>query len=406
MHSTRTLIATLLGTLVFAHAALASADEMAGLQVELGSGIDAVVRADLEAAVDSTMNSVSQWDWIPERKAKSSMNPVVRGCFTGDCLSKAGDATGADAGLRIRLSGEAQIYDWQIDIYDLDDGSLLRNEKGACELCGRSEVVRVFRESLRDTVVATRLPRRKPVATSTTKPPKRTPPQPTDEPTDEPTQTTGNTEPETTAPTTTEPTGADRAGLVMLDVSVQPPDAAIEIEGEKIGTGTATVSLEPGTYELKFSLEGYQGFTESFVVSPQTSRRAFMRIHLSKTDPDPVMVSASEGAVDRLGNQRVTYGVISLAVGGVLVGTGIWLNAIDGDPACEDGAFTDCPELYNTGTASVVTTLGGAALATGGAILLAWDVLAGKKKEPAEKQARITPLAGPGGVGLGVVGRF
>jgi hypothetical protein len=376
--------------------ATATAAEMAGLQVDIGTGVDAVVRADIEAAVDDTMSSVSAWSWIPARKARAAMNPVVRDCFTGDCLSKAGDATGAEAGMRIRFSGEAQIYDWQIDVYDLRDGSLLETGKGACELCGRSEVVREFQKSLRKTATATRT---KPVATKTSKPPVRTPDDTETETKTEPPAETGT---ETTETTTS--TDDATAELVMLEVSVQPPDARITMGGKEIGVGTATVSLEPGTYELQFAREGYQGFKETFVVGPQTSRRAFMRVHLSKTDPDPVAVAPSQGPIDRMGNQRVTYGIISLAVGGALLGTGMWLNAIDGDPACAEGEFTDCPELYDTGTGALITTLGGAALATGGAILLTWDLLAGRTS--AQKKARLTPLAAPGGVGVGLTGRF
>ena len=47
----------------------------------------------------------------------------------------------------------------------------------------------------------------------------------------------------------------------------------------------------------------------------------------------------------------------------------------------------------------------GAVLATSGAALLAWDLLAGGK-EKAPKAARVVPVVGRDAAGIGIVGRF
>src|SRR5690606_4499652 len=104
--------------------------------------------------------------------------------------------------------------------------------------------------------------------------------------------------------------------MVTLEIAVEPADAAISVNGAPRGTGSATVSLEEGSYEIQFSREGYRGLKETFVVGAQTSRRAFMRVHLSRTDPEVVEAAATEGPVDRLGEQRLVYGALGTVVGG------------------------------------------------------------------------------------------
>lgn len=367
---------------------ISSADTLAGLQTEIGPDVDALVRGDLEAAINEVLTSAGSWDWTSTSAARQKLDPVVRDCFTVDCLTKAGAALGADAGIRIRVSGESQIYDWTVEIYDLRDGALLQSNKGACELCGRAEVVREFKSSLRDVAVATKLPAKKAPAKS--KPTVSAQPQQKIEPRD-------------VDPQPTEP--VQREEMVMLEIAVEPADAAITVNGAPRGAGSATLALEEGTYEIQFAREGYRGLKETFVVGAQTSRRAFMRVHLSRTDPEVVAAAVSEGPIDRLGDQRVVYGALGTIVGAALLGTGAYFNHLDGRPTCDSGAFERCPTLYSTGGAAFITTLGGAVLATAGLGLLTWELIAGTS-EDAPATATLAPVVTPAGAGLSLSGRF
>lgn len=372
----------------------AFAAKLAGLQVEIGPGVDALVREDIDEALGEALADVKSWEWVSPGRARASLDPVVRDCFTVDCLTKAGASLDADAGLRVRFSGESQIYDWTLEMFDLRDGALLESTQGACELCGRAEVVREFRRSVRDIAVATKLPSRRNTAQTT--------PKPTTDPSPAPPRTVAAETPDEPAPPVT--TEAPAADLVLLEISVEPADAAIKIGGKQIGNGTAAVSLEAGTYQIQFVREGYRGLEETFVVGPDTSRRAFMRVHLSRTDPAVVASAPSEGPVDRLGRQRVVYGALGAGVGAAFLVAGAYLSYIDGRPTCDDGEIEACPTVYSTGGAAFVSTLTGAALATGGLALLAWELLAGSSEAPAA--TAVTPLFTPRGVGLSISGRF
>lgn len=385
------LVATLL-----CWSTVAAAQTLAGLQTEVGKGVDANVRSEITSSIGETASSVDSWTWVETSRARAAMNPVVRDCFTADCLRQAGTAVGAEAGLRVQFSGESQIYDWTINIFDLRSGQELNSARGACELCGRAEVVREFKASLKGAIAATKVPRAA-AKRQDTKPDM----QPDGISERRPEQTTEPSKPTDVEPT--DPQDSQIGDLVMVEVTAQPDDTIIMVDGEEAGLGSATVSLKPGTHELIFAREGYRGLKETFVVGPQTSPRTFMRVHLSKTDPDAVMVEPAIGPIDRLGNQRITYGVASLATGGALLALGMWLNYLDGRITCETGAFRDCPDVYETTTGAFITTFAGATLITGGAILLAWEYLAGEQEE---ETARIAPALVGDGLGLSLGGRF
>ena len=109
----------------------AFAAKLAGLQVDIGSGVDALVRGDIDDAIGETLADVKTWEWVSPSRARGALDPVVRDCFTVDCLTKAGASLDAEAGLRVRFSGESQIYDWTLEVFDLRDGALLESTQGA-----------------------------------------------------------------------------------------------------------------------------------------------------------------------------------------------------------------------------------------------------------------------------------
>lgn len=375
-------------------AAPAAAERLGALQIEVSAGVPANVRTSVQQTV-ARVGSSGRWTFTDEATMRGKMAAVTRDCFTADCLRKAGDATGADAGVRVRFSGEAQIFDWTIDVYDLHKGELAASRKGACELCGAAEVLAEFEKSAIAALDAANISSgpvvaEKPAGVAT--PPREEQPPPLDRPVAEPPPTLPAT------PSDEDPA----AGLVMVEINVTPADASIAIGGQEVGQGSVTVSLEHGSYEIAFRREGYGGLNETLVVGPDTSRKAFLRVHLARTDPAAVGIPR-EGAIDELGDRRQTLGLVSLGAGGAFLLGGVWMNYLDGRPTCDD-AGGNCPRVYETSVAAFLFTATGAVLATGGVALLAWDLLAGEPHDA--RQARVAPLLGADRAGLTFFTRF
>lgn len=379
-------LATATFLVLSATAATASAEKLAGLQFEIGSSVDTLVRGDLESSVQELASK--GYEFTGFSAARSQLNPIVKDCFTADCLKKAGGSLGADHGLRINFSGEAQIYDWSVEIYDLGSGEQLAARKGACELCGRTEVIRTFRSSLTGTFDEAKAASRRKSSSTVSKPTPKADPEPTPKPTPSP--------------------SGDRVTVVEVKVDVEPPDATINYDGEDVGRGTATLQLSPGQHELMIKADGYRTIKELVVIDQNADDQTMnLRIHLPKKDAPPEAVAvASDGPIDRMGSKdRTVYGIIGIGSGLAIMGIGAWLAVIDGDAACGDGAFEDCPEVYSTGGAAFVTTFTGATLFTAGAVLLAWDALAGESN-PQDQGVKVAPAVSGDSAGIGIFGRF
>jgi hypothetical protein len=365
----------------------AQAEDMAGLQVNFETGVDALVAADARQAIKDAFKGNSAWSYKDVDDTRARLNPVVRDCFTVDCLKKAGQQAQTKAGIRVSFSGEAQIYDWTVETFDLRDGSQLAIRKGACELCGRSEVSRTFRSTMDSVLSASKLKS----SGSTSKPPANTP---------------VTTKPDTT-PTTTPSTGTPTdtgVRIVKIDISTEPPDAVITFRDAEVGRGRVTVEVGPGDHLFTFTAEGHRTVKEMVVVEGDATNTA-LRVHLPKKEGAPEAVEVlSRGPVDRLEESRVVYGVIGTVFGLGLIGTGMYLGAIDGEPNCDGGTFSDCAEIYDTSTAAFLTTFTGTALLTAGGVLLAWEALAGSSSN--EKSVQVAPSVSPDGAGIGIFGRF
>ena len=392
--------ALVFGGLLLMDAQPASAAEpLAGLKFDTSSGIDSRLESDLESGVSEVFDSVNRWSFVDFSTARSKMNPITRDCFTADCLQKAGKSIGAPAGVTIEVAGEAQIYDWTIDLWDLRSGKKLKSETGSCELCGRAEVLRTFKSSLKSTLVGTARPSQAPAK--------------------------AQAEPDKPEPTTR---AQPSDGGVPLRVSVVPADAEIYIDDQLAGEGEVTRPLRPGEHQVRFRKEGYQGLRETVIVNEETEGPVLLRVHLSRTDPEAVEVATSTGPIDRLGEQRDAFGWIGVGTGGVLLATGIYLTAIDGE-CSQDLPRTECPEIYATGGAGLTMGVLGTALLTSGAALLSWEALAGSSDtesqiepsdsdepaeadEPAEEDNKslpsvsIGPTVGSDGAGVLLRGRF
>lgn len=384
MKRLRFLTAFAAATVLTLSCANAWASQLAGLEVSFGSGIDTSIRGDLRASLDK--NAKATFSYTPAETARAKLNPVIRDCFTSDCLKKAGDALKADAGLRLRFSGEAQIYDWSIEVYSLKTGEVLADRKGACELCGRSEVNRTFERSLQGVFGDAK---------------KRLAPAPKPKPTAKP-------EPKAAEGAQTEATKPERrpaagAHVVEVNLDVQPSDALVTYREEAVGTGRVTLQLSPGEHELLITAEGHRAVREQILVTNESSETMSVRVHLAKKDAPPEAVKvAAEGPVDRWGSKnRMIFGITGVATGLAGLGIGAWLSAIDGEPTC-DGPARECPDIYRTGGAAFVTTFAGATLLTAGAVLLAWEALAGKT----DSNTRVAPTVDENSAGISIFGRF
>jgi len=376
-----------LSLLLFLLPVVVSAETMVGLQVNIEPGVDALVASDSRSAITAAFQASAKWSYLEESATRNRLNPVVRDCFTKDCLIKAGEQTGSKAGIRVHLSGEAQIYDWTIETFDLRSGEQMAIRKGACELCGRNEVARTFRATIDGLLQESAL-----------KTPRTT------------TVRTPTTEPQATTPlVTSSDTGVK---IVTIEITTEPPSALIVFRDAEVGRGRALIQVGPGDHAFTITADGYRTVKEMVVVEGDATNTT-LRVHLAKKEgaPQAVMVK-SEGPVDQMGQSRVVFGVIGTVFGLGLIGTGMFLGAIDGEPNCKTGAFTDCPEVYDTGTAAFLTTFTGTALLTAGAVLLAWEVLAGESNShvptpsPKPTGVKVAPAFSSDSAGVSVFGRF
>jgi hypothetical protein len=384
------ILAVLAVGLFVAAPASAFADTMAGLKFDAGDSMDPRVSSEVRSAVADAYDEVDNWSFQGFKETRGSVDPVVRDCFTKDCLRKVLEATNAPVGLSVTITGEAQIYKWTITFWNLESGDKIKSKDGSCELCGRAEVTRTFRESLKAALIGTAVPKGAQAATGTD---------------------TGGAD---------ERARADTGGnKIALRISVVPKDAKITVDGDQVGAGDVTEAVGPGEYTVGFKLEGYRGLRETVVVDETTDGPVLLRVHLSRTDPEAVEVSGPMGPVDRMGSEkRNLYGAISVGAGAVMLGTGIFLTALDGEPACEpDVPANECPEIYATGGAGLTLGVLGTAAVTTGVTLLIWESLAGKSDEANDgaspdggedegPEVRFGPSLTPGGGGVLLRGRF
>lgn len=346
---------------------------LAKLQTHFGKGTDGKIIKEINATILSTVKNNSRWTYDTGAITKLGNN---KNCFTENCLKKVGALTGDIAGLRIRFYGEAQIYDWSIDIYDLRSGNVLKSKKGACELCGRVEVVRTFAASLGKTLKGAKIkaapntivkPSQKPKSAKnpkkSIKPAKQVVSIKADKKIDK-----KNALPD--------PDTYLKEIITTLLIEVTPSDTKIFMNEKEIGKGSTTMEISPGTYNFQFQREGYAGFKETLIVGEANAARVQLRIHLSKTDPDAVHLPTNEGIIDEM-EQRELWGWSGVGAGSALFLSGIFLHSLEGTKTCTKGTFQQCPEVYNTGTASIIATTSGAVLITTGIGLLLWETLAG-----------------------------
>ncbi len=369
----------------------ASAEEKAAaLQLDITGSVEARIRSDIESVTAKTFADTKGWSLESADSVRAKLKPVVRDCFTEDCLKSAGGSLGLRTGFAVKFSGESQIYEWTLTMYDLRTGSVLNSMKGNCELCGQAEVSKNYARTLTNLLNATKVPDKIEQAAQ---------------------------------PKSSDSSASAGPQSVRLRVSVVPADTNIYLADALVGQGDATIPVGAGRHEVRFAREGFRGLTETILVNENSPESILVRVHLSETPAAPSVVQGGgDGPVDRMGSDgRTLWGWVGVGSGAALLTTGIVLAVIDGDSTCDGIPYSRCPEIRSTSGGAVVTSLLGGALLTAGVGLLTWELLSGnssdssdaKPERPKRSRAgtssvgvQLAPVVGFDSAGLQLLGRF
>lgn len=360
LHAPRRNTAPLLGSALVASTllALATAPAPASAQqtriavVELTFGktvpddVKGAVRSGLTRAVKADARGLALVDRATTSKQLRAKSPALDGCITPECLARAGGILNAPVGLSVFVGGEAQIYDFVINLFDLKDGTTLTNGADSCDICTTQETGNRFETLLASTLAKTKLPAAAAPA---------------------PTATTPKPASDTSGPKHT-------VNLVVL-----PSSAALAVGDDPLGKGSASVQLRPGQYTLKADADGYQAVAVPLVVPDDLPGPLQVRLHMAPTASTRVVVERNPGLLSDV--NRPALGWTAFGLGTAAAITGGVLLSLDGDSSCASGPITACPNVYETSLAGgTLTGLGTVAL-TSGLVLLFWDQLAGETSE-------------------------
>lgn len=318
-----------------------------GLEFE-SSDMEQGLVNDLEKATVAAFEGAEGWDFVGFARARAELESEQKGCYSEECLIEIGEKFAAKRALSVEVSGAAEVYKWTFKIWDLEDGARIDTQVGACELCGKAELGEAFEQSVRGAAQ---------------------------------TLISG------------EAAGSEEEGQVLLHITALPEDAEIIINDEPVGAGEVTLPVLPGAYDVHVHKEGYRDMIERVIVSREGGGPVVLRVYL--TPSDPALVAPTEGPIDRLGSTRTTLGLVGVGVGIASLGVGIYLTAIDGNPACDDNTPSSaCPDVYATAGGGLAMGVLGTALITGGAGLLSWELLRGRSGEEEQIEAAETDEEG------------
>jgi len=359
----------------------------------------------LDAGLGATLPLVSA-----DARAKALADAELAACSEGPCLARLGAAAGARVLVLPSVRSEFESYFLAIRGLDVSNGSLLLERQGACEIC-------TVIEAQNSTTAA------------------------------------AETFARDLAPmlATLQPAAPASAPPVPVAVSSKPSGAEVRIDGRPMGETDLVVELAPAEYRLEVALAGHDPVTRRMIVEPGKTPPS---IHLDlkqtlplpappaptappaaptappvaqpsppiATAPDapsahpvPPAVPLPEGEAptfDLLGAHvpYATAAFLSLGAGLILLGTGGVLMGLDGEKTCT-GPLERCPTLYATGTAGLVSVIGGGAglLASVALFVLEQAERGVGIEEPPSKPTMPTPAASvdwapwldpAGGVGL------
>jgi hypothetical protein len=286
-------------------------------------------------------------------------------CSEPACRVAIGERVSAQILVQLEMYAEAEIYDFQVRIWSLQDGALLHEQSGECTFCPLTEASESLRFVARSAIASV---------------------SPLPDPTPGPTvaQATPD-EPEPEPPAPTAPAWQD--GDIVVRLSVIPTTATLRVNGQAVGQGSAELRLAPQSIEVSFEADGHASHTEAIRLTDEMTGPIFLRVRLDRT----ASPAAERAARTPNSFQRRATGGVLIASGTAAVIGGIVLLALDGRSSCSSGAFTACPEVYETTAGgATLTTLGALAAGAGAALLLTSPSSAATaaRAEPARSRSR------------------
>lgn len=308
-------------------------------------------------------------------------------CNEARCAAAAGAAVPASAAIFARVNDEAEIFDFTITLFSAVDGKVLVSESGECTFCSMQEASAAFRATAKSAlgkagtlptatagkvVVAAPAPAPAPtpvspvVAAAVVPVPKPSAPVVA---APKPAPVVAAPAPVVAAPVPT-PAPAAAAEVGRLDawmkgdkkvtIAATPAAASVQVNGQMVGTGTASIQAAPQKIEVTVIAPGYTTYTERLELL-SASPGLDLRIALA---------SESSGGVNLETRQfRRSAGWVSTSLGLIGAITGAVLLARDGEPNCA-GPAVQCAEVYDLGVAGgMLTTLGGIVFGSGVTLL-------------------------------------
>ena len=304
-------------------------------------------------------------------------------CAEASCAAAAGAAVPASAAISARINDEAEIFDFTVSVFSAVDGKLIVKESGECTFCSMQEAAAAFRATAKTalgkvgtlpTATAGKVVAPAPVVAVVTPPPAPVVAAPAPKPVapvvaaPAPKPALPPVPPAVAAAPAVAPASATEIekldawmkGDKAVTIAATPANASVQVNGQVIGSGTATIKAAPQKLEVTVVAPGYTSYTERLELLA-ASPGLDLRIALA---------SESAGGVDLETRQfRRAAGWVSTSLGLIGAISGIALLSRDGDPTCA-GASSQCAEVYDLGApGGILTTLGGIAFGTGVTLL-------------------------------------
>ena len=304
-------------------------------------------------------------------------------CAEASCATAAGALVPASAAISARVNDEAEIFDFTVSVFSAVDGKLIVKESGECTFCSMQEAAAAFRATAKTalgkvgtlpTATAGKVVAPAPVVAVVTPPPAPVVAAPAPKPVapvvaaPAPKPALPPVPPAVAAAPAVAPASATEIekldawmkGDKAVTIAATPANASVQVNGQVIGSGTATIKAAPQKLEVTVVAPGYTSYTERLELLA-ASPGLDLRIALA---------SESAGGVDLETRQfRRAAGWVSTSLGLIGAISGIALLSRDGDPTCA-GASSQCAEVYDLGApGGILTTLGGIAFGTGVTLL-------------------------------------
>ncbi|MCB9506267.1 MAG: PEGA domain-containing protein [Myxococcales bacterium] len=277
-------------------------------------------------------------------------------CADATCAVEIGQQIAASVVVRATVNAEAEIYDFRLDVRALDDGRALASQTGDCTFCPVAEALEAFGFTA-EAALAGVAPL--PAATSgrpPEPPPAAAPPPVVAEVTPEPEPT-----PEPAAP-------AIVRGGIALNISTIPSTAVVTVNGERQGTGAATLLVAPQQLVIVVEAPGYTTYTEEVALEPSMRGPIYLRVGLSSAGAVAQRAPSRPPSSGSFANRAV--GGVLAGVGALALGGGVTMLALDGQPTCSSGPVSACQELYEFTAGGAVATAAGAAALGAGLVLV------------------------------------